>query len=72
MERSQAKQLQKRLRREINRADRLAWWSDEQKANTSLPITQRFEAEQRGVLAIATRRELQGVLEHLEEAMSDG
>jgi hypothetical protein len=67
---SEAKKLQRRLKREILRADKLAWTSDEQKADKSLDMKIRRDAEHRAILAIETRRELQGVLSDLEEQLN--
>lgn len=71
MKRQQALEVRKKLKREINRADILAWQNDELKADSKLDAMQRLNAAHRTVLATETRKELQDLLDELEEAMSD-
>jgi hypothetical protein len=71
MNATQAKKLRKDLKRQIGRADFLAFHCDEQRQDRSLSPVDRQTAEHRGALAVQTRRELKEALETLEEAMSD-
>ena len=70
MDPSDAKKLQVRLRRAILRADQAAWHSDEQKSDKTLTWDQRLEAEQRALLAVATRKQLEKTLGRIEEALN--
>ncbi len=69
MNATEAKKLQKQLRREIDRAAKLAFWNEEQQTDEGLTMLERLNAAHRKVLAIDTKRELQDTLSKLEEAM---
>ena len=67
--RTEAIQLRKRLKAQMNRANRLAIKCENMVRDETLPLHDRETAEKRGNLAIETRKQLQRTLSAINEAL---